>query len=121
MKMRKNLVVIGTVLASSFGIVADGYAACQDWGCQDVTIERLYVRSDGEISVSTTGLETNLDCLPDETAPSERIYLTLQRSHVSQKEIYAVLLSAKLVNHEIWIRLRSGQGVPCTINYVVLE
>ena len=80
MKMPKKLVLIGTVLASSFGIVADGYAACAEGMCKDVLIERLFVRSDDAIQVSTNGIETNLEC-----TPSEEIYLTLQRSHVNQR------------------------------------
>ena len=67
MKVQKKLVVIGTVLASSVGIVADGYAACGGVTCTDVTIERLYVRGDDEIWVSTTGEETDLDCAPGES------------------------------------------------------
>jgi hypothetical protein len=116
MKMQKKFVVVATVLASSVGIVADGYAACDKMSCRDVVIERLYIRSDDAIEVSTTGKETDLNCVPQES-----IYLRLNRGHVNQSEIYAAMLSAKLANHEIWIRIRENPGGPCEIAYVVLE
>jgi hypothetical protein len=115
MKMPKKLVLIGTVLASSVGVVTDGHADCRQNRCDNVMIEKLFVRGDDAIQVSTTGIEASLEC-----TPSEEIFLTLRRTHPNQKEIYAALLSAKLADHNIRIRLRE-ETEDCTISYVMLE
>ena len=61
---------------ASAGIVVDVYAACAGRECKDVMIERLYVRADDAIQVSTNSRETDLNCFP-----SEGMYLTLKRGH----------------------------------------
>jgi hypothetical protein len=114
-KMQKKLAVIGTVLALSVGFAADSYAACEEISCVDVAIEALDVKSDDTIGVSTSGEETALACVP-----SGGEFLVLNRSHPNQREIYAALLSAKLANHNIRIRVRDVDGT-CVIAWVRLE
>lgn len=116
MKQNRVWIVLLALAGAAIGNMSEADAACTGNSCKDEKIERLYIRSGGEVAVSTTGPETNLTC-----TPVENTYLILNRSHPAFREIFSTLLSSKLANHDIWIRVSTTASSPCSIVYVVLE
>jgi hypothetical protein len=103
------------VLVGSMAWAGAAHAACSADTCAQEKIERLYVQGDGDIAISTTGPETDLNCTPEGD-----MYILLRRNHVAFNEIYSALLGAKLSKHDVWIRVAGGGG-ECTVSYLVLE
>lgn len=116
--MKLKPIVISTMLASSsLGFTAQSHAAdCVGNQCRDVMLERVYVRHGGDVSVSTSGEELNLNC-----SAENQIYLTLSNDHPNEDEIYAMILARKLENRPIWIRVTGESGEPCAVAYTVLR
>lgn len=90
------------------------YADCAGTACQSTRIDRIYVREDPTVLISTIDDETKLSCQPVEDK-----YIELRASHPKYDEIYSMLLAAKLADHRVWIRVKSSTG-PCAILYAVL-
>ncbi len=78
-------------------------------------IEKLYVRTTGNISVGTTQDERLANC-----TPTSGVYFTLDMSTPNADIIYSTLLSAQLSNKVVNIRIyENTEG--CKISYVVLD
>ena len=88
------------------------WADCAGTSCTGVKITRLVVRSGGDISVGTSGQETNLDCDTDK-------YIALNKSMEGFDQIYALLLTAHTTEHPMWVRTNSSGS--CYISYVVSD
>jgi len=114
--MRKKIITALAILTASLGAGSAAYAECSGKACKNVKVERLYVRNNPTILISTTGDEAALNCLPVEGR-----YIELRAAHQKYDEIYSLLLAAKLADHNIWIRVRNAPQSPCSILYVVLE
>ena len=108
---------IGAFIAATTALAGgDALAQCGGNSCANVKVERLYVRNAPEIYVSTTGDESELNCQPIEDR-----YIELRPSHPHSDKIYSMLLSAKLADHDIWIRVREAPNSGCSILYTVLQ
>lgn len=78
-------------------------------------IEKLYVRTSGNISVGTTQDETLANC-----TPKSGVYFTLDMSVPNAEILYSTLLSAHLSNKVVNIRISENTD-GCKIAYVVLD
>jgi hypothetical protein len=114
------------MLALALG-AADARAECSinsagSTKCDDVKLGQLYVDTTGTY-IETSGNETLLNtsaatsCVPD-----SNIFLWLDRTHVTSQAVMSVLLSAKLANATVSIRVtrdtRAGMNNRCAVAYV---
>ena len=90
-------------------------ANCVSVRCNDVYVERLFVRANGLISVGTSGTETGLSCTPFNTD-----YLTLDPQGANADAIYSAILAAQLADKRVTFRMDDGSP-NCTIQYIWLD
>lgn len=69
---------------------------CAGNACDNVQITRLYVHTNGNTYIETSGNEQALNCTPFQGAA-----LTLRNSDTNADEIYAMLLSTDLADETI--------------------
>ena len=117
---------IGLVLAFAL-VAADARAECSinsagSTKCDDVKLGQLYVDTSGTY-IETSGNETLLNgSAATSCAPDSNIYLWLDRAHANYQAVMSVLLSAKLANATVSIRVardtRAGMNNRCSVAYV---
>jgi hypothetical protein len=100
-------------LAGCF-ISTASYAGCDANGCTS-KISNLYVTGNGDIYLK-----------PSDTANgkvtctlAENTYFTLERSHVSFSELYAMALAAKISDRSIRMRIKNN-STNCGIAYFMM-
>ncbi len=108
--MKKLLKTILFVTAITSG---SALADCSGNNCIG-TITRLFITSTGNVSVRTSGDESQLNC--DAGTGS---YLTLDKNHPGFNPIYSLLLTAHTTEQQIWIR--TGGTDSCFVSYVVWD
>ena len=84
---------------------------CDDNSCDDSTINTVTVHEDTNIYLDITGKMPLLDC----TLRTEG--LTLEKSNPMQKELYSLILSAKLSDKSIGVTINKGSK-NCSISQI---
>ena len=115
MSMSSKL-MIAMILAIGFTASASAYAACSVDTCKDVKIEKLYVLREPAVYITTTGDESRLNC-----QLIDGRFIKLRSDHRNNEKIYSMLLSAKLADQDIRIRVFKSHDVECNIDYTILE
>lgn len=102
-------------LISSIFIAGNVLAACSDYLCVDVRVDKLYVSpSSNIINIGTSGTENNLSC-----TPFGNYYVQLDITKPTAKEAYSTLLAAQIAKKQVNIILASDSN-PCAISYLTL-
>ena len=86
-------------------------AACNASGCNDVVITKLYALNNGDVYISTTGTQANLNC--------GYHAIRLPKDHAGQKVIYSALLTAKTTKQKVGIQIITGSA-KCDMAYMSL-
>lgn len=109
--MRKKAVsiLLGLVASLAMGTAA---ADCSGVFCSNVKVKALYVTADGDTYVEVFGNMPALDC-----TLASSTYITLQKSSLNYKDMYAVLLGYQLADRIISIRV-VAQSTGCAVHYL---
>ncbi|MGP1351958.1 MAG: hypothetical protein ACTS1Z_01420 [Parasphingopyxis sp.] len=107
--------VLSLIAAISVGIPSFASASCSGVFCGDVTIERLVVSNNGDVSIRTSGDETQLDC-----DPGSSLYLKFRTTDTAYAEWYAMSLTAYVQQAPITFRMIGGTGT-CYVSYMFQE
>ncbi len=115
--MPDSKIVFSATLAAGL-VLLPGLASanCTGNSCRNVKIDRIYVRNTDDIYINTTGDETQLNC-----RPIQGKYIALRPSHRQFDQVYSLLLSTKLADKDIWIRVVNAPTADCALSYVVME
>jgi len=109
-KMKKILM---SALAIS-GLTIGANAACNNTGCWDVTVTKLFVVDDGKILVELDNAAT----LPTNCDPFAGKFLTLTNTE-GQKAMYSLLLTAQTTKKKV--SMKTGSGYGCKIQYTFIK
>ena len=102
----KNIGVFAMLMLLS----AQLWAECSGFMCSDVTITRMVVRADGDVSIRTSGTESNLSC--DATSD----YIALEKSATNYNATYSLLLAAH--STKSLINIRTTDSGECKVVYI---
>jgi hypothetical protein len=105
--MKKTLISILAITALSVG----ANASCGSTGCYNIDIAKLYVASNGNIYIGTSGDESKLGC----TSPGNTL-VTIPNAHPGKNAIYSLLLTAKTTKQKLTIRTVDGSA-NCEVAY----
>lgn len=106
--MRKIITTFFLIILSAQSALAE----CSGNFC-DVKIESFYISSTW-VAINTDGTESNLNCTPFEGKS-----IRLHQSHTNYNTIYATLLSIKLADKRVKIRIHEG-STDCSLFYIVM-
>lgn len=110
--MLKSLTLLTTSIALFF-LSGTAHAACSSAGsCTNVTIDRIYVQSNGAISVDTSGDETQLPCTPNSGK-----YITLAKTHPGYEALSAVILTLYANGGNYNVRIDGSVTASCIVSY----
>lgn len=104
----KLLITISILALLSYSSMSA--AGCSSSAC-DGKIQRLHVAEGGAVFVGMSGA-SNLTCTPVEST-----LLPLDRNSVNFKEMYALLLTSKLSDQSVRVRVGDEVGT-CKVAYV---
>ena len=108
--------ILRILIAACFVFASfDAMAECTTKWCDNVYVERIYVRANGTISIATTGTESLLNC-----TPYQGVYVTLDQTAENAAEIYSLLLAAQLADKQFKVRIVESSS-DCRISYVTLN
>ena len=104
-------------VSTGLAVPAVAQAECNAGSCSDVTVDRLYIQSDGDVSIRTSGTEANLSC-----DAGTNNYITLKRSNTAIYEpVFAFLLTAHETRSPIFVRTNDDPNEACVMSYVVSD
>ncbi|WP_394203806.1 hypothetical protein [Marinagarivorans algicola] len=103
------------LLISMIAISNASWAVCSAQRCENVEVDRIYIKKDGEVFVGTSGDEKLLNC----TAVSG-VYATFSLADPGGQAHYSLLLAAQMVGKEVGVRILEGSS-KCTIEYVTID
>lgn len=109
----KNIITATLFFILAF-ISISTFAACDGVSCTGVKISRLVVTANGNVSIGTSGDESKLSC-----DSGRHGYIKLIQNHSNFNATYALLLSAHITEHPMWIR--TGSSGECQVVYVVSD
>ena len=90
-------------------------ASCGSQSCDD-KVEQLYINNNGKVLIKMGGDLTAVNC-----TMAGGIWITMRPDETpAYKEIYATLLSSKMANKNIYVRVIEGSN-PCSIAHVRLD
>jgi hypothetical protein len=95
------------------------HAECAATGCDQVTIDLLYVTASGTVYIGTSGDETKMLCKAESS-----VFSTLSLSQPGANAIYSLLLAAQTTNKPVYIRTdESNPSIAkgCNIFYVTMN
>lgn len=114
-----RLSIILTTFITLFYIgTPEARADCDSIRCVG-KIERIYLDRTW-VNISTDGQEANLNCTLAIAQSGGQGYVRLHKTHENYQAIYSTLLSAKIANMPVNIRISTGSA-DCAVAYVVLE
>lgn len=111
----KKIGVSTLLLASVMVLSSQAQASCTGGNCVNVTLDRLYIHSNGVIYIDTSGTETDLAC-----TPSGGRYIKLTTTHPARDQIYALLLTAHEAKRPVWVSINTSEA-ECTLSYIVSD
>jgi len=108
--MKKSLLALTlTGLLTTFT-----YANCASTACQNVQITNIYVQSDGQTFVQTSGDESLLTgCTARAGA-----YVILSTSALGKNQVYSALLTAATTNKAITVQVQADANGECEVAYL---
>jgi len=109
--MQRSIWLIGLCAALTVG---SARADCGPTGCVGY-VDQLYVESNGDLYLQTSGIETQANCVPNSGA-----YLFLAGNATKFKETYAMLLTAQAMGWQVRIRVVEGSN-PCAIAWTAVD
>ncbi len=112
--MYKILTAAPLVLLSSLS-----HAECAATGCDQVTIDQLYVAASGTVYIGTSGDETKMQCKAE-----SGVFATLSLSQPGANAIYSLLLTAQTTNKPVYIRTDETNpsiAKACNVLYVTMN
>lgn len=114
MKIKPFLVFLFALGLSLPGLAM---AECSGKICHDVKIERLVVYESGQVAIGTTGDESRLTCTTSENGYR---YLKVRPESELFDQLYSFLLSMKLADKEISIRVNDDNS-NCRVIYAYID
>ncbi len=103
-----NLWIVILLLCSA----SDALAECGTYYCDYARVLGVTTAADGSVFVQVSGATANLNCTLHGGS-----YLTLQRSGLGFKEMYASILAHQMTDKPLMFRINEGSS-GCTINYI---
>ena len=104
--MKKIILSVLTVTA----LITSANADCIASGCNQINISKLYILFNGDVHITTTGTETNLNCRDTSS-------IRLPHTHKGQKTIYSALLTAQTTKKKVGLQIVEGSA-KCDIAYI---
>ena len=106
----KNIILLILIINISWTAVA---GTCSTILC-DAKIDILYVHENTNIYVQPAADTSTLNCTLSQSS------MVLEKSNTMQQEMYSLLLSAKLADKEVRLRIEESSNI-CRIMYVQLR
>ena len=107
---RLRLILLAAVTSIFAG---EAFASCITNGCTD-TISQLYLTDAGVYVQLTSGLSGLTNC-----TPLSAVYLTVPKTDSNFSAYYATLLSARITNQVLTLRLMDSSN-PCAVAYITM-
>jgi hypothetical protein len=104
-----SLLVSGSIL-----LATEANAECASTGCL-AYVDQVYIETNGNMYVQTSGTETLANCTPD-----SGIYFFLAGTATKFKETYSMLLMAQALGWQVRIRIVEGTN-PCAISWAAVD
>ena len=106
----KKIITAGLLGLFGFNAVAD----CNSVYCKNVKITGMYVRTDGNTIIATSGDASKLSCETDKAG-----YITLSGDAKNYNAVYSLLLTVYTTEHPVLVRTNaSGKSM---VDYVVSD
>lgn len=112
--MTKKCYALTAILTLNLLAIPTAFATCTTHLC-DAPIKTLYVHSNGKIYVAADAVMTTLDCTLDQGQ-----FMVLEDTNTRHEEIYAMLLSARIAQESVILRIVNGSS-NCAIQYSMLS
>ena len=109
--MKKILVGLSIIA----GLTVSSQAFCDQYGCRQAKITKVYITSDKNVYIGTDGDETQANC-----SSVSNIYFTIPDvTSEKGKVMFSAILTAQTTNKKIELRTVDGSD-GCQIGYIVL-
>lgn len=97
-----------------YGSNAFSLEGCYQYGCENVYVQEMYLRSDGSHLIQTSGDETKADCIPD-----SNVFLEINKDSPNKDDIYSAVLASFIAGRKVSFRtVDKSKG--CKIGYIRL-
>lgn len=91
------------------------WATCSAHRCENVDVDRIYIKKDGEVFVGTSGDEKLLNC-----SAVSGVYATFSLVDPGGQAYYSALLAAQMAGKKVGIRIVENSN-NCSIQYITVD